>query len=252
MKRISALNRFQKSILLLMAAMSLVFAVLSFTTISRVGFEYNGVILTPGREGDSTTYSGVLQGQPVCFTVSGDQTIVFQAGDTVYEPYTVREDASAVPESHPDMTGVELRQGEEILFRGGFSDAEDFLWLYNEDGTLHDFMSISYMTGDGVLRDENGVPIDPTAPTTSALLRLIYNPELTHHGAWIGWCAAVFICLLNALTILFADELFRWRLSFQIQDAAQAEPSDWAIAGRYAGWVSLLVIALACFITGLK
>ena len=44
---------------------------------------------------------------------------------------------------------------------------------------------------------------------------------------------AVFICVLNAVSILFADELFRWNLAFQIRNVDHAEPSDLEIAGRY-------------------
>ena len=63
---------------------------------------------------------------------------------------------------------------------------------------------------------------------------------------------AMFLCILNAISILFADELFRWNLSFQIHNADNAEPSDWEIVGRYIGWTVLPMIALMLFITGLQ
>ena len=149
------------------------------------------------------------------------------------------------------MTGVEIRQGEEILFRGGVLDTGDFLWLYNEDGTL-DNLGISYVTGDGVQRDENGNVIDPVAPSASTILQLIHGPELTHKGQSFAWFGAVLICILNTLTILFADELFRWNLAFQIRNAEDAEPTDLEIAGRYLSWMVLAVAALVIFIIGLQ
>lgn len=78
------------------------------------------------------------------------------------------------------------------------------------------------------------------------------GPELTHKGEWFAWFGAVFICAFNAIIILFADELFRWNLSFQIRDADRAEPSDWQIASRYIGWTVLAIAALAVFVAGLK
>ena len=63
---------------------------------------------------------------------------------------------------------------------------------------------------------------------------------------------AVFICILNAISILFADELFRWNLAFQIRNVDNAEPSDWEIAGRYIGWTVMTIMALVIFITGLQ
>ena len=78
------------------------------------------------------------------------------------------------------------------------------------------------------------------------------DPELTHKGEWLTWFEGVFICVLNALSFLFADELFRWNLAFQIRDVEKAEPSDWEIAGRYIGWTVLPIMALILFIVGLR
>ena len=254
MERIKCLNYYQKSLLLFMAVMIFVFAVLYPITISRVGFEYKGTIFVPDREDGSTVYFGKIQGKQAHFTVSADKIVVFQHGDKIYGPYTVKEDAAAVPEDDEMaeyMTGVEIRQGGDILFRGGVLETEESYWLYNEDGTL-DNLGISYVTSDGTERDENGNIIDPAEPSASAILELINNPKLTHKGEWPAWFGAVFICVLNALSILFADEWFRWNLAFRIRNADDAEPSDLEIAGRYIGWTAMLVMALVIFIAGLR
>ena len=46
-----------------------------------------------------------------------------------------------------------------------------------------------------------------------------------------------------ACSILFADELFRWNMAFQIRNADQAEPSDWEIASRYIFWTGMPLLA---------
>ena len=97
------------------------------------------------------------------FMVSKDKTVVFQYGDKTYGPYTAKEDPAAIPrniEMSEYMTGMELRQGEDILFRGGVLETEDLYLLYNEDGTL-DNLGFSYVTSDGIERNENGDIIDP-------------------------------------------------------------------------------------------
>lgn len=56
-------------------------------------------------------YSGKIEGQPTCFTVSEDKKVVFQYGSTTYGPYSVKEDPTAVPhdENRAEyMTGVEV------------------------------------------------------------------------------------------------------------------------------------------------
>ena len=254
MERIKCLNYYQKGLLLLMTAMMLVFAVLYPVTISRVGFQYKGTILVPSQENGNTVYSGKIQGKQANFTVSEDKSVVFQYGKKIYEPYTIKEDATAIPKNEEMaeyMMGVELRQGEDILFRGGVLDTGNFYCLYSEDGAL-DNVAISYVGSDGIERDENGNIIDPVEPSASTILELMNNPELKHKGKWFVWFVAVFICVLNAVSILFADELFRWNLAFQIRNVDHAEPSDLEIAGRYIGWTVISIMALVIFIMGLQ
>ena len=88
-------------------------------------------------------------------------------------------------------------------------------------------------------------------PSAYTILDLMDAPDLTHKGTWLAWFGGVFICVLNALSILFADELFRFQLSFQIRDAEHAEPTDWEMGCRYFGWVVIAIMAFAIFIMGL-
>ena len=254
MKKIKSLNRYQKGILLCLMTMIMVFAVIYSVTISQVGFEYKGIIFVPRQENGSTIYSGSIGGKRAHFTVSEDKSVVFHHGEKTYGPYSAKEDPSAIPkdaEMAEYLTGVELRQGEDILFRGGVLDTGDSYWLYNEDGTLANF-GLSYVTSDGIERDQSGNAIDPAEPSASTLLELMNGPDLTHKGEWFAWFGAVFLCGLNALSILFADAMFRWNLAFQIRNAGHAEPSDWEIAGRYIRWTVLTLAALVLFIVGLQ
>ena len=254
MERIKDLNRYQKGLLIFMIAMTLLFAVIYPKTIARVGYRYNDVILVPVKENGKTIYTGKIQGKQAQFIVSEDKSVVFQYGDKTYGTYIIKEDPTAIPKEEElaeEMTGVEIRNGDEILFRGGVWDEGDFCWLYNEDGIL-DSLSISFVTSDGVERDENGNVIDKMEPSASTIYELVNEPELTHKGEAIVWFEGVFICILNALLILFADELFRWNLAFQIRNVDNAEPSDWEIAGRYIGWTAMAIMALVLFIMGLQ
>lgn len=254
MKKFKHLNLYQKSILLLMLGMTLIFSVIYPITISRVGFAYKGAILVPSQENGSTVYSGKLKGQPTRFTVSKDKTVVFEHGKKSFGPYTVKEDVTAIPKNEEMaefLTGIELRQGDTILFRGGVLYADGIYWLYNEDGTV-DNGEILWTTSAGFELDANGNVIDPLEPSAASILHLMGNPELTHKGDWSAWLFAVFVCVLNALSMLFADELFRWNLLFKIRNVDYAEPSDWEIAGRYITWTVLPLMALILFITGLQ
>jgi len=254
MERIKNLNSYQKGILIVMIVMALIFAVIYPKTISRVGYRYNDAILVPTQENGNTIYSGKIQGKQARFIVSEDKSIIFQYGDKTYGTYTMKEDTTAIPKEQElaaQMTGIEIRNGDKILFRGGVLDAGNSYWLYNEDGTLENF-GHSIVTGDGIERDENGNVIDRMAPSAYTIYELLNNPELMHKGSSLFWFGAVFICILNGISILFADELFRWNLLFQIRNVESAEPSDWEIAGRYLGWTVMTILILILFIFGLQ
>ncbi len=91
MNRIKSLNGYQKGVLLLMIAMVIIFTVFYAKTISQVGFAYQGAILVPSQENGSTVYAGKIEGEQASFTVTQDQTVVFQYGDKTYGPYTVKK-----------------------------------------------------------------------------------------------------------------------------------------------------------------
>ena len=253
MERIKNLDRYQKGILLIMLVMVLVFAVTYPVIISRVGFEYKDKIFVPSQENGSTVYSAKLYGQQARFTVSADKTVVFQHGDTTYGPYTVKEDPTAIPKNEENakyMTGVEIRQEGRIMFRGGAMKMRDSYWLYNEDGSFES-IKFYYTTSDGFERDENGNIINPVEPSASTILELTNDPQLTHKGEWGIWFLAVFLCILNAVSILFADEWFRWNLRLRIRNVYLAEPSDWEIVGRYISWAVIMIMAFVTFVMGL-
>lgn len=254
MKKLKSLNLYQKAILGIMLAMILIFAVLYPIRISRVGYRFNDAILIQTSEDGNTLYSGKIGRQPACFTVSAD-TVTFQCGDKTYGPYTMTIDPSAVPkdlEYKNHMTGIEIFDNKQSMFRGGVMDLGDHYWLNSEDGSYDNMVGYTFGTSTGLELDADGNPVDQTKPTPAIIYELLTGPRLTHKGEALGWFAATFICLLNALTILFADSIFRWNLAFHIRNTDRAEPSDWEIARRYIGWTLLPIIALALFLMGLR
>ena len=165
-------------------------------------------------------------------------------------------------EWEPEIVGERKTGAENILLYGvpGAGKSHEIKTKYCSDEkymervVFHPDYTYSDFVGQILPRlekDENGNPIDRMKPTVSTIYELMNNPELTHKGDGRAWFGAVFICIINALSILFADELFRWNLAFQIRNVEKAEPSDWEIAGRYIGWTVIAIMALMVFILGL-
>lgn len=260
MERIRNLNSYQKGILVSLILMAMVFMPIYGAVISRMGYLYQEQLLEQGMENGNTVYRAEVQGELWCFTVTPDKTVTFRCGSLVYGPYTAKEDPTAVPKDHnlaEAMTGIEVMDKEDVIFRGGIvgfgerGSARRSWMLYNEDGTSYGFTSHAVM-GDGTVIGGDGEAVDPMKPTVYTVLRMMAGPELSHRGDWLGWIAGVFISLITAFTILFADEIFRWNLVLRVRNADLAEPSDWEIAGRYMGWTLLTVTAFVIYIVGLQ
>ena len=253
MERIKRLGLYEKGILVLTIGMAVVFTVLYLSTLTREGFAYMDTILVPAYENGCTIYSGKIHGKQTHFIVYPDKTVEFQYDDKTYGPYTAREDPSAVSQSvekREELIGVELLRGDEIFFRGGVLALGDLFWVYGENGST-DIFDITSATNHGtvIVSQDNGT--DSMEPSASTILFLMSDPELVHKGDWSGLFGGLLLCIVTIVSLLFADELFRWNLSFQIQDADQAEPSDWEITKRYISWTALPIMAMVVFIVGL-
>lgn len=192
--RICALGKYQKAVLAAAVLLVLVFSVIYPVTMGREGYLYRGALLTPGQEEGGTVYTGTVNGVQARFTVTPDRAVAFRYGEATYGPYTAVEDPSAIPENvgMSGLTGVELRKGEEVIFRGGVVQQGDTLWLYHENGDLENG-GITITTSAGVTLDEDGSVVDPNEPSLSTILELMDGPALTHKGDWLPYLLGVFL-----------------------------------------------------------
>ena len=249
------LSRLPRALLLVLAAMLVVFTVLYPLLLRQEGILYQRSLLVRSEAGGLTRYAGRVEGQRAVFTVSPAGEVTFQLGEAAYGPYTVALDPSAVPQGHElaDMlTGVEIREGDEVFFRGGWYHHGGLSQLVWEDGRYLDIFGVTVSVGGGgyrTLSEEQGT--DPGAPTAASLLEVALDPELTHRGDWVFYFLGLLCSAMAASSIWFADALFRWNLRFQIRDPERAEPSDWELFSRKACWCILTGLALMSYLLGL-
>ena len=250
MERIKELGGYQKFLLLLLVIMTLGFIVPYATTTSRVGYEYRDAILVPREENGATVYSGEIKETPASFTITADKSVTFQYGSKTYGPYTVRKDETAVPQGKGG-TGVEVRCDGKIIFRGSFQEMSDY-WYLTPENESYSGSTVHTVTIGGNTYDENGNLIDPNEPSIGTVLKLAFGPELTHKGSWWVWFIGLVMCVITAVSILFADELFRYKMSFRVRDAWDVEPSDWELSARYISWTLMPIVTLVLFLKGLQ
>ena len=242
----------KKVLLILLLVMVGVFSVLYFFISRRYGVEDQDALFFPVTEGDATVYSAKIEDLPVSFTVEGD-TVTYRWGDTVYGPYTVREDPTAAPGGQwasMDFTGVEVTEGDTVLFRGGYTS--DLLLLIQEDGEWYSTSQNLIRIINGVAYDSDGDPIDPHKLTLSSILRFSQLPEPdAHRGSLMYWFFGLLTAGIAALFIKFDDRLFRWNLRFRIRDPESAEPSECEIFSRVFAWLLFTGLSFGLFIAGL-
>jgi len=257
MERIKKLGLYQKIVLIILIVMTILFSVLYPVTIARKGFEYRGEILVPQEDDGNTVYSGKVYGKPAAFTVASDKTVTSTWGDKVWGPYTIKEDPSAISNDVSDafadkeIVGFELYCNDRVIFRGCMVITGSGRMLFNDAGEYQLDLRIA-SDYDTSAYDEYGNEIDQMEPTVFEIIELMAGPQLTHKGNGLLWLCGFVVCAAAAVSILYADELFRWNMSFRVRDADHAEPAEWEIMGRYISWTLLPLVAAAVYIMGLN
>lgn len=243
MQRLTRLNNYQKGLLVVLLVMALIFAVIYPKILSKIGYRYHNAMLVQTQENGNTVYTGKIKWKQAQFIVA-DNTIVFHYGEESYGPFTIKEDPTAVPDSSElaeHMIGIEIRNPDKVVFRGGvLKPGNDF---FNEDGTRN-YGGTSVVSGEVEGNDS-------IMPDISIIYELLNNPTLTHQGLAFAWFVAVFVSIVHALSILFIDELFRFKLAFEIRGADTAKPSDWKITSRYIRWTTSTILIFMIYIIGL-
>ncbi len=253
-ERFSRMSGFQKFILIALVVMAAGFGLLYIHTIRREGYQYYDGLLIPSQENGNTVWSGVAEGRKVSFTVHPDKSVEYRWGDSIYGPYTVKEDPSAVRTLNKSLTGIEIRRGETVIFRGGMEKLSygegDYYHLIWENGTPYSGITIS--TGTGVVMDEKGQILDVHEPDVYTIVSMMYGPVLTHRGHAGFWFLGLLCSFILALSVLYADDIFRWNIRWTVRGAEDAQPTDYAVTIRGLSWIVVLIVVLALYVTGLR
>ena len=250
MNRWRDLTLFPRIMLCIQAGLLVLFTILYPVLGMQRGIDFQGQFLRQTERGEDTVYTGMLDGKTVELTYTPSGALFYRRGDVEYGPYTLTEDPTAIPPSEilGRVTGVELRLDGEILFRGGYGG--DGLYLVKENGTELDGLEIvtnGRIYGlDGKQRTyEKGLSI-------TRAISLLQPPALRSRVHGEGYFLGTLVVAINAVAILFADELFRWNLRWSIRHPERAEPSEWELFSRGFSWVLLTILALFGYMIGLS
>lgn len=251
MNRWRALTPFPRIMLCIQAGLLVLFTILYPLLGMQRGIDFQGEFLRQVERGEDTVYTGTLDGKTVELTYTPSGALFYRWGDVEYGPYTLTEDPSALPTSETmgRVTGVELRLDGEILFRGGYGG--DGLYLVNENGTkLNGLEIVTNGTAYGL--DGSRQIYEDGLSITRAISLLLEGPSVRSRVHGEGYFLGTLVVAINAVAILFADELFRWNLRWSIRHPERAEPSEWELFSRGFSWVVLTIVALIGYMMGLS
>lgn len=249
----TAMTAFQRGCLLVQAAAVLLFALLYFAAGSREGTEYCGDFYRRTLQGDTVVYTGKRGGLKTVYMVrpAGEgYTVEYEIDGQNFGPYDILPAPEAAGDvgdwEGPVTGGVEVRQGDRSLYRGAYYASREGSLLWMKD------MNAVYIGGGVSQMRFSSVPAYAGEPEAEDLLYFAMKPPITHRGDWRFYWLGVFLAVLNAAGILFAEELFVWHMHWHINDPEEATPSDWELFSRYFGWGLLIVVSLFCFANGLS
>lgn len=66
-----------------------------------------------------------------------------------------------------------------------------------------------------------------------------------------GLSIGILLCIINAVSVLYADELFRWKLRGRMAEPEKAIPSKTELGSRWVGWFICTGVSILLFVLGL-
>lgn len=236
----------QKVLLALLAAMAVLFGVLTLVFRFMPGVEWCDSLLRISREGNATLYTGTAYGKDVSIRVYPD-------GDDTLAEFTIAGRDPQVgritwPEGRISTTfsgsvpRFEVYLNDRLLFSGGCNEnAGIFPGFFREDGSIDTALSQGL---DGY----HAPDVEYFSPLASDIAAFALGPEPSYRGSWGVYFMALLLSAATAVNIAFPLALFRFRYHFSVQNP---EPTDLYFSIEKGCWILLTALALVMYIWGI-
>lgn len=238
---------FQKSVLIILAAMIVVFGVVNGFNQTREGILFRDKFLRREEVTDADCFTGKVEGESVTILRwygDGSETreITLQVGERIHDTYTVYLGEPMIPlkgvtaSQLLEVPTVRVTRNDAVIFEGGYQASSGFFFTPEGEWSV---LGIHAMT-DGTAVDwvKDGVP-------HGFLVGLALGPELVTRGDWRLYALMVFLTLAMMVDVAFPYTLFCWRYRHIVKDP---EPTDDYMAMQHLGWAALPVILLIGYI----
>ena len=237
-------TRLQKIVLLILAAMIVIFGVLNVASLFRKGVVFEDTLLRRVESEESTVYSGKSHGEEIRITVTRVSDtlteVVYVIGDRIQDTCTLETGLPEIRTEHGStVEGLRITKNGYTLFEGGHDPDQEYGW-YDQNGQWDSAMIVSVRA---VYSGQDHW--DSYETSAGSVMAFANGPELVHRGS-IG-----LYILMAALTLLLMLDVAYPLVLFQLQhccDVRDPEPSDFYLAMQKVAWVLYPVLLLAGYI----
>lgn len=242
-----SLDRFRRILLLLLALMALGFAVVYFIAFDKQGIELANAFLVQAEENGATLYSGQVREKETVFTVTQTGAVTLRVGDNTFGPYTVEEDDAVSFADQPGDRGIVLYDKGEQIFRGVYRASGGYFTLLDAPGRGWGRVPFFAASTESNYGDPDWEP-----PFDLIVRMALGDAPVGLPSVRQVYILGLVISVLAAISMLWAERLFRFRTRFRIKDTDKAEPSAWYLWSRAFLWGLMTLMALFCYTSGLK
>ena len=238
-------STYQKVLLCLLAAMAVLFAVLTAVSRTHEGVAFRDELLTIGEEGSQTVYSGTLYGDSItiiCREENGTKLVDFDAPGHYTAHCRVEFPEGTITTEYGDaVPRIRILRNDEVLFSGGYDPtADDHLRYFSEDGTFTIEPSISIYTS-------GGDPWYHFELSVYDIMCFAMGPETSVRGSWAGYFIALLLTVIGALLTAFPETVFYLSHCLSVQDP---EPTDFFYFTHKLGSILFAAIVLFLYCNG--
>ena len=230
---------YQKVVLVILAAMIVVFAGVTAFNQSRKGILFEDAILYRQEVTDADCFAGKVMGEEVTLLCwygdgSGVKEFTLRVGDHIHDTYTVYLGEPMIPLKgmtsgvRPEVPTLRITKNDRVIFDGGCRKDFGTFYFYTPDGewTAIGLMDVFVQTGKSFWEDYT--------MDERLLVQLALEPELIDRGDWRLYGIMVFFTLLTMMDVAFPQTLFRWRHRRWVKDP---EPTDDYMSVQHLAWL---------------
>lgn len=232
-------SKMQKLLLVILAAMILLFGVLNVVSLFRKGVVFDEHLLRIHETENATVYSGRVHREEVSVTVRSDlQQVEYRVEDRIQDVYTVEYPLEPIQTEFTTLNGIRILKNDKVLFEGGYDPKQPHFSWYDKNGEWDPGVTISF----GVSGEPERAPQELTK---SNVMYFLEGPEVVHRGSIGLYVLMVAMTLLLMLDVAHPLVLFKLQHMLDVRDP---EPTEFYLGMQRVGWVIYPVLLLAGYI----